>query len=144
MVLVEGKGPAGASVEGAVIVVGAGAGEGGTGLAPGQRARGVGGGEAERARALQPVLQPPAEERRLLGDFAGLGVLVIVVEGQADHGVGLGEVPTKGGTLGGLNRESMRVMFSSKEADVRIHLFGQKSKAGSNLIPFNPTVTVTD
>lgn len=80
------------SVEGAttVVVVGAGAGEGGAGFVPGQSAGLVRCGEAERAGALQPVLQAPAEEGGLLGDFAGLGVLVLVVVGQTDHGVGLG------------------------------------------------------
>src|SRR4029434_4478212 len=48
----------------------------------------------------------PAQEGHLLGDLAGLGVLVLVVEGQADHGVGLGQTPTVGGALGRLRRRT--------------------------------------
>lgn len=73
-------------------------------LVPGKAAGVVGRGEADGAGALHLVLQAPAEERRLLGHFAGLGVLVLVVVGQADHGVGLGQISTEGGALGRLVR----------------------------------------
>lgn len=61
-------------------------------------------GEAEGAGALQLVLQTPAEEGGLLGHFAGPGVLVVLIVGQADHRVGLWQVSAEGGTLGGLDR----------------------------------------
>lgn len=61
-------------------------------------------GEAQGAGALQFVLQTPAEEGGLLGHFAGPGVLVVLVVGQADHGVGLWQVPAEGGALGRLER----------------------------------------
>lgn len=93
------------SVEGALIVVGAGAGEGGAGFVPWQRASGVGRREAQRAGTFQFVLQPPAQERRLLGHFARLGVLLVVVVGQADHGVGFWQVSAEGCTFGGLRRD---------------------------------------
>lgn len=95
--------PAASSVEGAVVVVGAGAGEGGAGFVPGERPRVVVRGEAEGAGALQLVLQTPAEEGGLLGYFARPGVLVVLVVGQADHGVGLWQVPAEGGALGRLD-----------------------------------------
>lgn len=60
-------------------------------------------GEAEGARALQFVLQTPAEEGGLLGYFAGPGVLVVVIVGQTDHGVGLWQVSAESGALGGLD-----------------------------------------
>lgn len=103
--LADSKQSAASSVEGTVVVVGAGAGEGGTGFIPGKGARVVSCGKAERARALQFVLQTPADEGRLLGHFAGLGVLVVVIVGQTDHGVGLRQVSAEGGTLGRLDRE---------------------------------------
>ena len=94
------------SVEGTVVVVvGAGAGERGAGFVPGKGPGVVRCGKAEGAGALQPVLQAKVEEGRLLGHFAGLGVLVVVVIRQADHGVGLGQVSAEGGTLGRLERE---------------------------------------
>lgn len=62
------------------------------------------GGEAERARTLQFVLEAPAQEGRLLGHFAGPGVLVVMIVGQTDHGVGLWQVSAEGGTLGRLDR----------------------------------------
>lgn len=61
-------------------------------------------GKAEGARALQFVLETPAEEGRLLGYFAGPGVLVVLVVGQTDHRVGLWQVSAEGGTLGRLDR----------------------------------------
>lgn len=90
------------SVEGAVVVVGAGAGEGGSGFVPGESPRVISCGEAEGAGTLQLVLQAPADEGRLLGYFAGF--LLVVVVGQADHGVGLRQVPTEGGTFGWLEK----------------------------------------
>lgn len=93
------------SVEGAFIIVGAGTGEGGAGFVPWECARGVGCGEAESAGTFQLVLQPPAEERRFLGHFARLGVLFVIVIGQADHGVGFWQVSAEGCTFGRLNRE---------------------------------------
>lgn len=96
--------PAASSVEDAVVV-GTGAGERGTGFIPGQGARLVGCGKAEGAGALQLVLQTPADEGRLLGYLARLWVLLLIVVGQTNHGVGLGQVPAEGGALGGLHRE---------------------------------------
>lgn len=93
------------SVKGTVIVVGARAGEGGAGFIPGQSTRVVRCGEAEGAGTLQFVLQTPAEEGGLLGYFAGLGVFVVVIVGQTNHGVCLRQVPTEGGTLGRLGRD---------------------------------------
>lgn len=93
------------SVEGALIIVGAGTGKGGAGFVPRECASGVGSWEAQSAGTFQFVLQPPAQERRLLGHFARLGVLFIVVVGQADHGVGFWQVSAEGCTFGGLKRE---------------------------------------
>lgn len=104
-VLADNNRPAGGSVQDAVVVVGAGAGEGGAVFIPGQRAGVVGRGKAEGAGALQPVLQAPAEEGGLFGDLAGFGALVVVVIGQADHGVGFGQVSAEGGALRRLDRE---------------------------------------
>lgn len=100
--LADSRKSAASSVEGTVVVVGAGAGEGGTGFVPGKGARVVSCGKAEGAGALQLVLQTPADEGRLLGYFARLGVLVIVIKGQTNHGVCLGQVSAEGGTLGRL------------------------------------------
>lgn len=97
---------AASSVEGTVVVVGAGAGEGGTGFIPGKGAGVVRRGKAEGAGALQLVLQTPADEGWFLGYFARLGVFVIVIIGQTNHGVGLRQVSAEGGTLGWLERES--------------------------------------
>lgn len=66
------------------------------------------GGEAERASTLQFVLEAPAEEGRLLGHFAGPGVLVVFIVGQTDHGVSLRQVSAEGGTLGRLDRWTHR------------------------------------
>lgn len=63
-------------------------------------------GEAEGAGALQFVFETPAEEGGLLGHFASPGVLVVLIVGQTDHGVGLWQVPAEGGTLGGLDRRT--------------------------------------
>lgn len=93
------------SVEGAVVVVGAGAGEGGTRFVPGMGPGVVRRGQAEGAGALQLGLQAPADEGWLLGHFARLGILLVVVVGQTNHGVGLGQVSTEGGTLGRLEGE---------------------------------------
>lgn len=93
------------SVEGALIVVGAGTGKGGAGFVPWERASGVGCWEAQSASTFQFVLQPPAQERGLLGYFARLGVLFLVVVSQADHGIGFWQVSTEGCTFGGLKRE---------------------------------------
>lgn len=101
----DSKRSAASSVEGTVVVVGAGAGEGGTRFIPGKGAGVVGCGKAEGAGTLQPVFQTPAEEGWLLGYFARLGVLVVVIIGQTDHRVGLGQVSAEGGTLGRLDRE---------------------------------------
>lgn len=98
--LADSKRSAASSVEGTVVVVGTGAGEGGTRFTPGKGAGVVGCGKAEGAGALQPVFQTPAEEGWLLGYFARLGVLVVVIIGQTDHRVGLGQVSAEGGTLG--------------------------------------------
>lgn len=87
-----------------VVVVSAGGGERGDGFVPGERPRVVVRGQAQGAGALHLVLQAPAEERRLLHDLAVLGGLVFVVVGQANHGVGLGQVSTEGGALGRLCR----------------------------------------
>lgn len=61
-------------------------------------------GKAEGAGALQFVLQTPADEGCFLGYFARLGVLVVIIIRQTDHGVGLWQVPAEGGTLGRLDR----------------------------------------
>lgn len=61
-------------------------------------------GKAEGAGALQSVLQTPADEGCFLRYFARLLVVVVVV-GQTDHGVGLWQVSAEGGTLGRLERE---------------------------------------
>lgn len=61
-------------------------------------------GKAEGAGALQSVLQTPADEGCFLSYFARLLVVVVVV-GQTDHGVGLWQVSAEGGTLGRLERE---------------------------------------
>lgn len=71
-------------------------------------------GKAEGAGTFQLVLQTPAEEGRLLGDFTGLGVLVVIIIGQTDHGVSLRQVSTKGGALGRLDTERLTVTFSAK------------------------------
>lgn len=97
---------AASSVESTVIIVGAGAGEGGTGFIPRKGTRLVSCGKAEGAGTLQFVLQTPAYEGRLLGNFARFGALVIVIECQTDHGVGLWQVSAESGTLSRLGRES--------------------------------------
>lgn len=48
----------------------------------------VGCREAQSAGALVLVLQPPAEEGHLLGDFACFRRFVFFIISQADHGVG--------------------------------------------------------
>lgn len=102
--LADSKKSAASSVEG-TVVVGARAGECGTGFIPGKGPGVVSSGKAEGAGALQPVLQTPAEEGRLLGYFAGLGVLVVIIIGQTNHGVGFRQVSAEGGALGRLDRE---------------------------------------
>lgn len=97
--------PVASSVEGTLIVVRARTGKGGAGFIPGEGARVVSCGKAEGAGAFQFVLQAPVDERRLLGYFARLGVLVIVVVGQTDHGVSFRQVSAEGGAFGGLDRK---------------------------------------
>lgn len=85
-----------------------GAGEGGAGFVEGQRSTVVRGGQAECAGALVLVLHAPAEEGRLLRHFTRLQVLVVIVEGQADHGVGLGQGAGVRGTFRRLDWERIK------------------------------------